>query len=232
MYHPQQRYSPLMSCNPHDLWRDYVVCLLQTQQDPEQFDWWASIWIPVILASASIAVAIASVVTASKATGIAKRSETARVESEAKRSADESARHRADLDERYRERLDDAIVRLFQAIATQIGPLMEWSEKAEYVEIHNHTNDYGELDYPPDPPISEMLACCDAIRLLARPGEDARLAEALGHAMVVTERISGLQRRNTLYALVGELRDWRNGATSSEKATKFFLKIEENLRPQ
>ena len=194
------------------------------------FESWSQIVVPVLVGIATIVVAGASVSAARKATKIASASEAARIKAEAARQDRDDQRHKEDLAERYEQRLTDALVRLLRSIGEHLGPLVTWSEQTDQVEFRGRRNEHSDLAYPANPAMYDLVARCDEVRLLAL-GDDAPVATALGHAMVVLENISGRNRRVLLGALVTALREWRSGARTAAETEAYFRAFEESHKP-
>ena len=195
------------------------------------FEWWSQLGMPALVGAVTLVVAFASVLAAREATKIARASELARAEAEVARQEREDQRHKEDLAERYERRLNDALVSLFRSIGEHLGPLAAWSEEAERVEHRGRTDEYGNLAYPNDPAIHDLVARCDVVRLLALR-DDAPVATALGHAMVVLEGVHGKCRRVLLGSFVTALREWRSGAKSAAETESYFRTVEENHKPR
>lgn len=180
---------------------------------PHEADWWMVV-VSAVAALASIAVAIVAVRTASEARRISAQTEKERMVADKRR--EELA---------YAQRLDDSIVRLFQAIGDHFGPLRKWMDDADDVEIHNRTDERGDLLYPQHPEMDSIDSNTEAVRVIAR-GADGDVAKQLAYSIALVHNASGRQRWIHLKAIMQVVRQWRSGEIPGASALAFFKEFQ------
>lgn len=207
---------------------DKVVRIPLQLADDNLFLLVTDVAIPLLVALASISVAIVSVVIASQARNIARESERARLKSESDRELFE-----------HQLRFDAALKDIFLGIAFRIEAL-----RAHHSGVNANMLNLGRggpgVIVPPSPPISSLLALIAAARLDARDSETLNLLKSVArHADYVAqtggatpdpETREEWQRRtenevDSWERLLTCLDDWRHSDSETRKA--ILRKIEQ-----
>lgn len=192
---------------------------LPVEFGPHEADWWM-VWVTGASAFISLAIAIVAITGARQARGIAKQSEAERLETENRRERFA-----------YESRLDDALANLFQAIAEHFGPLKQWMDRAELVEERGYTDNFGDLDYPPNPDMDHVEAQAEVVRMIAR-GEDADVARELAFGITLTSNASGRRRWLQLKGLMQAIREWRSGAANTLDTLAYLKRFQDENAPK
>lgn len=183
-----------------------VTCAIAEIADimnhPSLFLWVSSIWLPLLAAVASTAVAIVSVVIARKARNMAEKSEKARIDAEAIRVKIEQQR-----------RLDSAIRDLFVGIAALMDEITsveeanneafrEWSRAG-------HDGKWPRLKRVPLPTSSGVRALIAAAELEAHEVSDREMLAQVERRVKDSDKLSPEARATALTAVWEFVVSWR-----------------------
>jgi hypothetical protein len=201
-----------VTCAALDTWREQVLCLLsRPTADPSSFDWWAQIWIPATVAAASLLVALASWLTARRATRIAKDS----ADAEATRSKQASTREEARDGRDYERSLDQALVALVEAAGSYAAAVDEWVDEASDVEI-NWRGHPDDTPYPPLPSTAVVYSKLQAAMIYAREGDRTQLGQVDGYIRDVFKSDKRYKASSRMKFLVETIRKWRDGSITAK----------------
>lgn len=176
---------------------------------------WAMVVVTIVAAMATVAAVGVAVWTAISASHTARETERARV-----------AEVQARAVSAYSERLNQALVSLFQTIGSHLLPVRNWLGVADQLEQTGRAlNVFGEEEYPPAPPLDAVLAEAEAVRLVAR-SSDAAVARGLAHALAATANLPPYKQAVDLRALMAATREWRSGERDAASTVAYFAEYE------
>jgi len=193
-------------------WPDQLVCLVrELNRGPSAFDWASQIWIPLLLAIASITVATVSWRTSRRAVQIAKDASDA----EATRASKAEAREKARDDWDYAKRLDEGMVGLIEAVGTYAFEVDSWVDEASDIEVR-WSGDPDDTPYPPLPSTAQVYSRLHAAMIFSRGDDRIPMGLVDGFVRDVIASRSRWKTSSRLNFLAENLRTWRDGSTTSK----------------
>lgn len=172
--------------------------------DPGAFQWWASIWIPVIAAAASVGVLFFSVITARSAKKQAADSERARKDAEIARSENER-----------QQRFNAALVNLLEALPEFMEGIRVYGRGQRRLEIARRAN-FTPRDRPPAfPSSSQVIVRLNAAKLEGNK-KDRQMLARVRNVIVAREGVEAAALGRKLALISDMFVTWRHGSGSKK----------------